>query len=104
MTLTSNDSSVLAASSIEGALPIAGANPVDLILIDSTELPMVDRRLCHQPSRTQPGRNIPVVVLTHDPSPEHREHCLEAGAGDVLPRPFSPLTLIETVELSLIHI
>lgn len=98
VTLESKTSELVGAVDVDSALSVAHERPVDLILFDSAALPLIDRRLCHLPSLTAPDQHVPVVVLTHDASPERRERCLAEGAAGVLPRPFSPLTLIETVE------
>jgi two-component system chemotaxis response regulator CheY len=97
--LTGKDVRVIEAVDGLDAMVLARAERPDLVLCD-LQLPRLDGvGLCRELRADVALRNIPVIVLTSDPSPETRLGCQRAGASSVLLKPIGPRALREAVQL-----
>jgi EAL domain-containing protein (putative c-di-GMP-specific phosphodiesterase class I)/DNA-binding response OmpR family regulator len=67
----------------------------DLILLD-LRMPVLDGMtvLKRLPDTTQPGRYLPVLVLTADATRASRDQALSSGAHDYLTKPFDPAEVL----------
>jgi len=78
----------------EKALNQVRRSPPDLILLDLM-LPGVDgREVCRRLKSQEPGRGIPVVILTARGEDTDIVAGLELGADDYITKPFSPKVLV----------
>jgi len=75
----------------------AGARPFDLILMDvmMPEMNGFEAIARIRQQETAEGRHAMIVSLTADDQPGDREHCLQAGADDYLPKPLRSQSLIK---------
>ena len=79
------------------ALDKAAANDYDLILMDM-QMPGMGGIEATRAIRALPGKaSIPIVALTANAFPEHRERCLAAGMNDFLAKPIEPDVLFPTL-------
>src|SRR5688572_26589788 len=75
------------------ALRLVRANPPDLVLMDVV-MPRVDGLEACRAMKQDPGtRLIPVVLLTSLEDTESRIRAIEAGADDIVSKPFNGLEL-----------
>ena len=93
---------VLAATSGEGALRVAGGQPKpDLILLD-VMMPGMDGHAVLNRLRDNPAtRDIPVVFLTALAAAEDEEHGLRLGAADYITKPIQPAVVMARVRTQL---
>lgn len=74
----------------------AGAHPFDLILMDvmMPEMGGFEAIACIREQERARGLHGIIVSLTADDRPGDREHCLQAGADDYLPKPLRSQALM----------
>ncbi|WP_456479524.1 response regulator [Nautilia sp.] len=71
-------------------------NDVDIILLDIV-MPVMDGIEFLKEIKTKPEYiNLPIIILTTDDS--KKTQALALGANDVIIKPISPVTLLETIE------
>jgi CheY-like chemotaxis protein len=85
------------------ALELCLQHTVDLVFMD-VEMPGMDgleaiRRIRQQ--QPDGASRLPIVALTAQAMPGDRERCLESGADEYLPKPFTPEDLFGAVERQL---
>jgi CheY-like chemotaxis protein len=86
----------LCSSGAEALEKIPLFNP-DLILLD-VMMPGMDGPSTLRALRSMPeGRERPVVFMTAKVQPQEVEHYRQLGAVDVIPKPFDPMGLADTV-------
>jgi len=82
----------------ETALAVATAELPDVVLLD-VMMPRLDGlEVCRRLKADPATRGIRVILLTAHAQPRDREAGIEAGADDFVTKPFSPATLLETVQ------
>lgn len=76
------------------ALDLLTQDDFDLVLMD-WQMPEMDGLTATREIRRLPGeiRNIPIIALTANASPDFRETCLQAGANDYLCKPYTEAAL-----------
>jgi putative two-component system response regulator len=62
----------------------------DIVLLDLMMPHLTGLDVLRQLRRQQPGLHVPVLILTSDHTLEAKREALEAGANDLLTKPFSP--------------
>ncbi|MBX5460759.1 MAG: response regulator [Steroidobacteraceae bacterium] len=78
----------------EDALELLQTADFDLILMDC-QMPGLDGCETTRRIRRMLTRRIPIIAMTADALPNHRQACLEAGMDDFLPKPFGRQALHE---------
>lgn len=96
-TLLSHGYSVLAATSGEDGLQIAGRQKPDLILLDVILPGMKGREVCQRLKENPETKDIPVVFLTAKDSPEDIQAEKEVGAAGRITKPVNMKVLLETI-------
>lgn len=82
------------------ALQMAGESSFDLMLLD-IRMPGLDGQQVLQRIKQDPAtRDLPVVMITAADDLETIAACIEAGAEDLLPKPFDPVILKARVSAS----
>ena len=76
------------------ALTAAGGDPPDLILMDVTVAGVDGSEITRRLKASDETRLIPIIVLTSRMDAEDGDRCLEVGAEDFLPKPFSTAELL----------
>ncbi|MFP5410501.1 MAG: ATP-binding protein [Gammaproteobacteria bacterium] len=76
------------------ALDLLAQDDFDLVLMD-WQMPEMDGLTATRLIRALPGevRNIPIIALTANASPDFREICLNAGVNDYLSKPYTDAAL-----------
>lgn len=70
------------------------------ILLTDCQMPGMDGlELARRIRATEGTLKLPIIALTADPSPGHREHCLRAGMNDVLPKSTRLSRLADTLRI-----
>lgn len=88
---------VLTAESGYEGVAIASSQKPDAILLDMS-MPGLDGEATFELLHNNPDTSfIPVVFLTAKALPEERAHYLKLGAGGLITKPFSPLTLASQI-------
>lgn len=89
---------VLSATNAEDGLVVLGRERPDLVMVDLL-MPGIDGiGFCEQ-ARALPGqRRLPLVLFTAMANAETRRKALNAGADDVLVKPFERQALLERLE------
>jgi signal transduction histidine kinase len=83
------------------ALDMLGAQPFDVVLLDIL-MPGMDGYQVLETIKADPGlRDIPVIVISALDEVESAVRCIEMGAEDYLPKPFSPVLLRARLNASL---
>ena len=77
---------------------LAEQQPEAVIL--ETELSLVGGFDLIAQARSGPGPGPIIIVLSHEDSDEHIRSCLQAGADDVMTKPFSPSVLVERLRVA----
>lgn len=85
------------------AAAIRGAGDVALIAIDAVDPPATALEVCSEIRRTPALAKVAVLCITQQDDVEERVRFLEAGADDVVARPFDPRELDARVEGLLIR-
>jgi two-component system, sensor histidine kinase RpfC len=90
--------SVTLAENGEEALDLLEHERYDVVLLDRN-MPGLSGIAALQALRLMPGghREVPVIVLSADATPESREEAFEAGANVFLPKPVEALRLLDEV-------
>jgi DNA-binding response OmpR family regulator len=73
--------------------------PPDALILE-TELSLVPGLDILAQARSGPGPGPIIIVLSHQDSDEHIRTCLQAGADDVMTKPFSPTVLAERLRVA----
>ena len=94
---------VIQADSGAGALEIARRDRPDLVIADLHMPGMEGDELCRRIKADPALGEVPVVMLVGGDSPTDRGRSVRAGADDVLPKPISRVSLVETVNRFLAH-
>ena len=88
---------VTACGSGEEALAVFGNQHFDLVLLD-VMLPEMDGTEILRSLRSAPGgENLPAVFMTAKVQPHEIATLKDLGALDVIPKPFDPMKLPETI-------
>lgn len=91
--LKKSEAQFILAENGEHALQILKQLRVDMVFMDC-QMPVMDGYLATQAIRHDLGlRNLPIVALTANASPEDRTHCLNVGMNDFLTKPVRYLEL-----------
>ncbi len=88
---------VIEAESGEEALALLGAQLPDAVVLDLRMPGIGGADLCRRLRRDEATRELPIVVLSGGDSAELERAC-QAGADEVIGKPFSPLELLFVVE------
>jgi CheY-like chemotaxis protein len=89
---------VLSESDGRRALDLIRRSRPDLVLLD-LNLPTMDGEAIIRELRTDPATaDLPVVVITGDSRPETAQRLKEAGADNLLDKPFRIPTLLDLVD------
>ncbi len=72
------------------ALQFLSKRKTDLILLDIVMPEMDGRETMRRIRENEAWKNIPIIFLTADSSPETEAQCLLDGADDYIAKPFSP--------------
>lgn len=92
---------VLAAENGAAGLELALSRPHDLILCD-LQMPVMNGYQLAQTLRCHAGwRPVPLVAVTAFSMPGDREKALEMGFDDHLPKPITPETFVQQIEVFL---
>jgi DNA-binding response OmpR family regulator len=75
------------------ALEMVSTHPFDLVLLDVMMPKMDGYEVLRRLKRDQASRDIPVIVISALDEVESAVLCVEMGAEDYLPKPFSPVLL-----------
>ena len=75
------------------ALSLAGSSDPDLVLLD-LGMPHLDGFQVIERLRSGGGRDVPILVITADASPEARSRAIELGAQDLVTKPFDTTDLL----------
>lgn len=81
----------------ETGLEIAAAEKPDIILMDINMPEMNGVEVVRQLKGTPDLADIPVIAITADDSRENRERCYAAGVANMVFKPVSRFTLLDTV-------
>jgi CheY-like chemotaxis protein len=80
------------------AISSAASFAPDLILLDD-RMPGMDGPATLKELRRIPQlANVRAFFITANASPQEVEHFLNLGAADVIPKPFDPMTLAQTIQ------
>jgi class 3 adenylate cyclase/CheY-like chemotaxis protein len=93
--------SVQAVESGREALESIAVHPPDLVLLDILMPGLDGFEVLKQLKADSATQHIPVVMLSSADQTETAVHCIELGAEDFLPKPFSTTLLIARIESSL---
>lgn len=76
---------------------IYGSNPPDLIIIDAM-MPLMsgDQKIKTLKSKER-SRNIPVLLMSSKDPVELQKLADESGADGIIPKPFTPMSLVQAV-------
>ena len=81
------------------AVDIAPSYQPDLLLLD-VMMPEMDGPATLEEIRKIPGlESVPVIFMTANVQPQEVSHYQKLGALDIIPKPFDPMTLAETVRV-----
>ncbi|GHA94295.1 hypothetical protein GCM10007159_15040 [Modicisalibacter luteus] len=69
---------------------LASSSPIDLVLLDM-QMPVLDGPETARRWRSQEpaGQHLPILAMTANVMPEHREVCLQSGMDEVICKPFT---------------
>lgn len=82
----------------EDALKVVGRGSVDIILLDIM-LPRIDGfEVCRRVKRDPKTKAIPVIAVTAFDVPGIEQKCLQAGANDVVLKPFEIDDLLRRIK------
>ena len=95
-TLPEDGYDVLEAGDGSEALELLAGNAFDLVLLDWNMPKRSGAHVLDELKRRNP--ELPVVVLTAQHQPTHRELAERLGVDAFLTKPFSPLELLDTIE------
>jgi len=100
--LTETGAEVMEANNGKEAAALAGATNFDLILMD-IHMPVLDGVKAAELIRSREGgeRHTPIVALTADVVPEHRDQAFSAGIDDYLIKPVDETQLWQAIERQL---
>ncbi len=96
-TLRSKGYEVLKAYDGMEALEVIAREPLDLILLDIMMPEMNGLDVLEQVRTKFPHKDVPVILVTSEKSPEDIERGLGLGATDYIAKPFKPHELLEVV-------
>ncbi len=88
---------VTACSSGKEALAALDNNDFDLVLLDVMLPEMDGPEILRSLRRLPGGENLPAVFMTAKVQPHEIAELKELGALDVIPKPFDPMRLPETI-------
>jgi two-component system, OmpR family, phosphate regulon response regulator PhoB len=95
-TLPEDGYDVVEAADGSEALEHIAQQPFDLVLLDWNMPKRPGAEVLEELKRSRP--ELPVVVLTAEHQPPHRELAETLGVDAFLTKPFSPLQLLDTIE------
>ena len=98
-TLESMDAEVYSAFNGKEALEVLESEErVDLILMDIM-MPVMDGLVAIKNIKSDVRfKDIPIIAITAKTMPEDKQHCLEAGANDYLPKPLEHSALVSMMK------
>ena len=89
--------SILTAKSGDAALKFLEENLPRLILLD-LYMPGIDgRETMRRIKRNDMWKNIPIIILTADTSPQTERDCIELGASGFITKPFVPMVMMSYI-------
>ena|SRR6187402_94058 len=89
---------ILTAKSGEDALLKAAATTIDLLLTDFEMGGLTGVETVRQLKERPPYGNLPIIMITARGQNRVRVDAMQAGVTLILPKPFSPAELLETVQ------
>lgn len=101
--LLRDDYALLMAMSSAHAFELAVKERPDLILLDSDMSDIDCRELVRELKFTEVTRNIPVVMISGETTPDEEMGCFESGVVDFLYRPLSPPMVMRRVASALVQ-
>ncbi|WP_342118198.1 ATP-binding protein [Pseudoduganella sp. OTU4001] len=82
------------------ALQVAAAGGVALVLLDVTQAGSAELELTGQLAHAEPGRRIPVVLMSSRPSQEEQQRAGRAGADGYFSLPLATTSVVDNVLLA----
>jgi CheY-like chemotaxis protein len=86
------------AESAERGLEILDEQDFEMVLVD-LRMPGMDgiTAIRHIRARSDAKGMVPIIVVTADVAPDHRQRCLSAGADDVIFKPVAMDSLFDAI-------
>lgn len=88
---------VVSAEDGEEAINSIDKEPVDLVITDLTMLKLNGWELTAKLKQDEKTKNIPVIVLTAIGQNDELQMAKDAGADEIVSKPFSPKKMVEMV-------
>jgi two-component system chemotaxis response regulator CheY len=89
---------ICAVDGVDGLQKASAGEPMDLVIAD-VNMPNMDGITLVRELRRMPRyRGVPLLMLTTEASPEHKQEGRAAGATGWVPKPFDPERLLATVD------
>lgn len=91
--------SIIAQSGIQALKILKDHKEIDLILMDMMMPGMDGDEAISRIRFTARGEHLPIISLTANAMPKHRQKCLDAGANDYLTKPIDIETLLSKIRV-----
>lgn len=91
--------SIIAESGIQALKLLKDHKEIDLVLMDMMMPGMDGEDAISRIRFTTRGEHIPIISLTANAMPKHRQRCLDAGANDYLTKPIDIETLLSKMNV-----
>ena len=85
------------ANSGEIALEFTAQTPPDLILLDARLSGIDGYEVCRRFRASPATRHMPIVMITALDNDEDKQHAIEAGVDDFIPKPFDSLVMLHRI-------